>query len=43
MHAEFPVPAGEKGLSFPFGITAGLDDNVWFTEQNANLITLIPL
>jgi streptogramin lyase/Tol biopolymer transport system component len=32
--AEFPLPAGGS----PFGITAGPDGNLWFTEQNGNRI-----
>src|SRR5215471_13915532 len=32
---EFPVPTANSG---PFGITAGPDGNLWFTELNANSI-----
>ncbi len=32
---EFPVPAP---ASFPLGITAGPDSNLWFTEQSKNQI-----
>ena len=30
---EFPLPAPNGGDSFPWGIAAGPDGNVWFTEQ----------
>jgi streptogramin lyase len=35
---EFELPAADKGQQGPFGITAGPDGNVWFTELIGNRI-----
>ena len=35
---EFPVPTASSG---PWGITAGPDGNLWFTERSANKIGMI--
>jgi hypothetical protein len=36
---EFPLPNGSDA---PFGITAGPDGNLWFTEQSAQIAKITP-
>ena len=36
---EFPLP---NGSGAPFGITAGPDGNLWFTEQSAQIGKIHP-
>jgi streptogramin lyase len=39
--SEFAVPAAKHSNAGLWGITAGPDGNLWFTEQNANKIGMI--